>query len=107
MAQANNDIRAYQELVGGWLPQLKAEGHPVMLLLHLLFKALPVAVYLLYEPLKALLSEIFLSELVISLVVFDFWLTKNISGRLLVGLRWWLDEDEYEVERLKVECRVN
>ena len=25
---------------------------------------------------------------------FDFWTTKNITGRLLVGLRWWMDFNE-------------
>jgi hypothetical protein len=24
----------------------------------------------------------------------DFWTVKNVSGRLLVGLRWWSDYDE-------------
>lgn len=24
----------------------------------------------------------------------DFWVVKNISGRILVGLRWWTDYDE-------------
>jgi hypothetical protein len=27
--------------------------------------------------------------LTILFLAFDFWTTKNISGRLLVGLRWW------------------
>ena len=24
----------------------------------------------------------------------DFWTVKNVSGRLLVGLRWWNDVDQ-------------
>jgi len=24
----------------------------------------------------------------------DFWIVKNLAGRLLVGLRWWIDFDE-------------
>jgi hypothetical protein len=24
----------------------------------------------------------------------DFWVVKNVTGRLLVGLRWWSDFDE-------------
>ena len=24
----------------------------------------------------------------------DFWTVKNVTGRLLVGLRWWSDYDE-------------
>ncbi len=26
---------------------------------------------------------------IILLLAFDFWTVKNVSGRLLVGLRWW------------------
>jgi hypothetical protein len=26
---------------------------------------------------------------VITFLAFDFWTVKNVSGRLLVGLRWW------------------
>ena len=47
----------------------------------------------------ALLSFIFLAIIlektsvvyliVILLGAFDFWITKNIAGRTLVGLRWW------------------
>lgn len=25
----------------------------------------------------------------VTLLAFDFWTVKNVSGRLLVGLRWW------------------
>lgn len=32
---------------------------------------------------------IFLFVLCIVLLAFDFWTVKNVSGRLLVGLRWW------------------
>ena len=29
------------------------------------------------------------------LLAFDFWTVKNVSGRLMVGLRWWnkIEED--------------
>lgn len=33
-------------------------------------------------------------EIVIVLGAIDFWVTKNITGRLLVGLRWWEEIDE-------------
>ena len=32
--------------------------------------------------------------LVTVLGALDFWTIKNISGRLLVGLRWWSEVDE-------------
>ena len=36
--------------------------------------------------------ELFLT--VILLLAFDFWTVKNITGRLLVGLRWWNKVEE-------------
>ena len=39
--------------------------------------------------LNILASEAFVMIVVILLVAADFWYTKNISGRILVGLRWW------------------
>jgi hypothetical protein len=32
--------------------------------------------------------------LVTILSAIDFWVVKNVTGRLLVGLRWWSDFDE-------------
>ena len=34
-------------------------------------------------------SDAFVMIVVVLLVAADFWYTKNISGRTLVGLRWW------------------
>ena len=31
--------------------------------------------------------------IVVVLSAFDFWTVKNVTGRLLVGLRWWNDFD--------------
>lgn len=38
-----------------------------------------------------LFSDSFVANFVsvVLLLMLDFWITKNISGRLLVGLRWW------------------
>lgn len=30
---------------------------------------------------------------VVILSALDFWVVKNVTGRLLVGLRWWSDFD--------------
>ena len=37
-----------------------------------------------------------LTVIIILLLACDFWVVKNVTGRLLVGLRWWnkVDEDE-------------
>jgi hypothetical protein len=36
-----------------------------------------------------LIQSVLIFILVILLLAADFWNTKNVSGRLLVGLRWW------------------
>lgn len=35
-------------------------------------------------------NYIFVAVVVILLLAFDFWTVKNVTGRLLVGLRWWV-----------------
>ena len=40
------------------------------------------------------LSTVLLFILVTILSALDFWVVKNVTGRLLVGLRWWSDYDE-------------
>lgn len=42
--------------------------------------------------------NVFLS--IFTCVLLDFWITKNITGRKLVGLRWWafIDEDTGDTE---------
>ena len=32
------------------------------------------------------------------LAAFDFWVVKNVTGRLLVNLRWWSEIDEFGEE---------
>ena len=33
------------------------------------------------------------------MAAFDFWTVKNITGRIMVGLRWWSEIDENGVEK--------
>ena len=40
------------------------------------------------------MSEILQFITVILLAAFDFWTVKNVTGRLMVGLRWWSEIDE-------------
>lgn len=76
-----------------WAQRLKELSHPVALLFYMFFRIAPIFVYLFGN----LLLSIFVSKnrfilhfiLLILLVSADFWNLKNVSGRLLVGLRWW------------------
>lgn len=61
--------------------------NPKATFFHLCFRTLAVVSYILCE----LLSSNFVLNfiIIVLLLSFDFWTVKNISGRLLVGLRWW------------------
>ncbi|KAK5906394.1 hypothetical protein CgunFtcFv8_002265 [Champsocephalus gunnari] len=66
--------------------------HPLACFFHLFFRVSAVIVYLLCE----IFSSTFIACMVtiILLLSCDFWTVKNISGRLLVGLRWWNQVDD-------------
>ncbi|KAK8825074.1 hypothetical protein WA556_006363, partial [Blastocystis sp. ATCC 50177/Nand II] len=70
---------------------LQQSYHPSILLLHTVIKCIALIWYL--------FGWIFVKSstlngvLVLLLVASDFYVTKNISGRLLVHLRWWSSTD--------------
>ncbi|CAK7348479.1 unnamed protein product [Dovyalis caffra] len=57
-----------------------------------------------------ILSALFFDSFVIIFVVtvllaaLDFWVVKNVSGRILVGLRWWNEINEQGESVWKFEC---
>lgn len=67
--------------------------HPYVTFFHLFFRGMVVVTYM--------LCGIFINSFITSFVFVvlllsaDFWTVKNITGRLLVGLRWWnyIDDD--------------
>jgi hypothetical protein len=61
--------------------------HPLTIFFHLLFKTLSLFVYIFGSWFTS--NFIFIFVICIVLLAFDFWTVKNVSGRLLVGLRWW------------------
>ncbi|CAM2099641.1 Golgi apparatus membrane protein TVP23 homolog A isoform X1 [Lepidochelys kempii] len=67
--------------------------HPLATFFHLFFRVSAIVTYLLCD----WFSKSFVACFVIILLLlsFDFWSVKNVTGRLLVGLRWWnqIDED--------------
>ncbi|KAG7242837.1 hypothetical protein INR49_018092 [Caranx melampygus] len=65
---------------------------PLVSFFHLFFRTSAILVYLLCD----ILSSRFIACMVtiILLLSCDFWTVKNVSGRLLVGLRWWNQVDE-------------
>mmetsp|Transcript_40062 Transcript_40062/g.99147 ORF Transcript_40062/g.99147 Transcript_40062/m.99147 type:complete len:184 (-) Transcript_40062:1332-1883(-) len=77
--------------------------HPVAALAHVVFKVLALVVYI--------TCEWFNSDFVLNfvtcvlLLAADFWVSKNVSGRLLVGLRYWNEIDEAGVSTWRFESR--
>ncbi|XP_068610493.1 Golgi apparatus membrane protein TVP23 homolog B [Brachionichthys hirsutus] len=66
--------------------------HPVASFFHLFFRAAAILVYLLCEVFSE--RSIACMVTIILLLSCDFWTVKNISGRLMVGLRWWNQVDD-------------
>ena len=66
---------------------LQHATNPGIVLFTLLFKALAVVCFLLLGIFGV--SDALIFIIVVILNAFDFWFVKNVSGRILVGLRWW------------------
>ncbi|XP_041072625.1 Golgi apparatus membrane protein TVP23 homolog B-like isoform X1 [Carcharodon carcharias] len=73
-------------------PKRKRIRHPVACFFHLFFRISAIIVYLLCEFLSNSFIACFVT--ITLLLSCDFWTVKNITGRLLVGLRWWNQVDE-------------
>ncbi|XP_046466914.1 uncharacterized Golgi apparatus membrane protein-like protein CG5021 isoform X2 [Neodiprion pinetum] len=67
--------------------------HPYVTTFHLFFRVAAIVVYILC----GLFSKSFIGSFVVIVLLLsmDFWTVKNITGRLMVGLRWWnyVDDD--------------
>ena len=55
--------------------------------MHLFFKAAAFVCYILLGLFVRGNSVVFIAVAILS--AFDFWVVKNLTGRILVGLRWW------------------
>lgn len=66
---------------------LRQSAHPKAAIFHVGFKVAAIASYLLI----GWFTKNFVVQFVVTvtLLAFDFWTVKNVTGRLLVGLRWW------------------
>ncbi|KAJ4850638.1 hypothetical protein Tsubulata_023972 [Turnera subulata] len=93
-------------------PPVENYANPRTCFFHVLFKAASLAFYIL----SALFFDSFVIIFVVTvlLAALDFWVVKNVSGRILVGLRWWneindLGESVWKFESLDQEslARMN
>eukprot|EP00039_Didymoeca_costata_P014285 m.229045 g.229045 ORF g.229045 m.229045 type:complete len:211 (-) comp15985_c0_seq13:3948-4580(-) len=70
----------------------KSYRHPKTVFFHMFFRTTALTTYFL----GSLISSNFILNfiIIVMLLSFDFWTVKNITGRFLVGLRWWNKVDE-------------
>ena len=62
-------------------------SHPIICLLTFIFKLAAFVIYIIISFFTKQKGLVYLSVILLGSV--DFWITKNVSGRFLVGLRWW------------------
>ncbi|KAM3401132.1 hypothetical protein ACQJBY_005736 [Aegilops geniculata] len=85
-------------------PQVVSENYanPITCLFHVLFKASALAFYILFS--LFVKSFVIIFVITVLLAALDFWVVKNVSGRILVGLRWWNEIDDDGNSVWKFEC---
>ena len=76
----------------------KKSKYPQVALITVSIKLLALLFFLFFNVFTS--NEALVMTLVILLIAADFWYTKNISGRLLVGLRWWNNYDPNTQENI-------
>ena len=65
-------------------------------------KASALAFYILFS--LFVKSFVIIFVITVLLAALDFWVVKNVSGRILVGLRWWNEIDDDGNSVWKFEC---
>lgn len=86
--------------------------HPYVSFFHLFFRGVALVIYVFC----GWFSDSFITSFVFVVLFLsaDFWTVKNITGRLLVGLRWWNYVDEegashwvYESKKVSFNALIN
>jgi hypothetical protein len=81
--------RIGEEQETSWRNFICRSSHPVASFFHLCFKSAALALYMCGSWFFSI-DYVTTFVICILLLAFDFWTVKNITGRLLVGLRWWV-----------------
>lgn len=74
------------------IQMLKGSTHPIACIFHCVFKILSLVLYVFNGLIFSNDKDgnfITITVCCMILLAMDFWVVKNITGRLLVGLRWW------------------
>ena len=90
-----------------YLAKPVAIWQPTAFLLNIILKGIPIGIFFFSGVLVAIFNKTLVYQLIVIFVVVEFWFTKNITGRRLIGIRWYFGEDQYGREKLMYECRAN
>ena len=66
---------------------LQGSAHPVACIFQFAFKVGALLIYIFFGLFSS--DKMICYIFVLTLCAFDFWTVKNVTGRILVGLRWW------------------
>ncbi|EGR27808.1 hypothetical protein IMG5_188780, partial [Ichthyophthirius multifiliis] len=81
-----------------------ASSNPGICFVHFLFKAFS---FLAYFILIIFFESLQVNCFVIVMISIDFWVVKNITGRLLISLRWWSECKQNNQTQWIFECKIN
>ena len=82
---------------------IQQSSHPTACIFHILFKLLALLFFTIFG--FFIEHKIYCYIVVLTLNAFDFWTVKNVSGRLMVGLRWWSEVQEDGSTTWKYEAK--
>ncbi|KAL0482972.1 hypothetical protein AKO1_014870 [Acrasis kona] len=104
VGSSGNKIEDAREFIRTTYNQGCPCGHPIATFFHLFFKVGALFVYF-----WSMFATSFVIPFVICIlfISFDFWTVKNITGRLMVGLRWWNEVQEDGSNVWRFESREN
>ena len=86
-------LESRQSNNGSAMPDVISKASsPLTAGVHIILKIIIVVAYLIIPLITD--KQFTLLFIIVVAGAVDFWIVKNLSGRLLVGLRWWIDFDE-------------
>jgi len=99
----SNQIQSNNNINGTTDNNNDVHAHPQAAFFTIIFKAISIILYLFGSWTVDNFVLIFI--FVILSLAADFWTVKNVTGRLLVGLRWWNDVKEDGTSEWKFQAR--
>ena len=82
-------------------------GALIGFILHCIFKVAVFIMFVFRGIFSTIVNGLVLNEIIAICCVVDFWLTKNFTGKRLLGVRWYFDQDEFGTEKFFYEARAN